>query len=137
GLFAAAVVLRDRHVRRSLADFLRRRWPAVLALVVVWAGLVALLMAPYREANRRFRRPYAEVLALTPRPATWLATAPQGVWYGWLPKHSREAASELWIFPGVVPFAVAACGLAGAQSRRRLVTASLLAAVGLALVAMR
>src|SRR5207253_1922805 len=88
--------------------------------------------------NRGFRRDYAEVLALTPRPASWLASAPQGVWYGWLPRHCREADSELWIFPGAVPLAVAACGLAiEPLSRKRLVAASLLAAVILVLLASR
>ncbi len=126
GLFAAAAVALDGDGRRTLAGFLRRRWPAVIGLVAAWAGLVALLMAPYREANRGFRRDYAEVLALTPRPAAWL-TAGDG-----------EADPELRVFPGVVPLAVAACGLAvQLHSRKRLVAASLLAAVALALLASR
>src|SRR5205823_15062950 len=111
-LFAVVVALIDREALGRVGVFLRRRWLGTLALVAVWAGLMALLMAPYREANRGFHRPYAEVLALTPRPASWLASAPQGMWYRWLPKSAREPASELWIFPGAVPLAVAACGLA-------------------------
>jgi hypothetical protein len=133
-IFGVAAVLRDREVRRSIGDFLRLHWLAVLGLVATWAGLVTLLTAPYREANHGFRRDYAEVLALTPRPVDWLATAPQSVWYVRLPFHVREAASELWIFPGMVPLAVAACGLAGLQSRKRLLV---LTAVVLALLAMR
>ena len=136
-IFGAAIVPSDRDVRRSIGAFLRRRWPAVIGLVVAWAALVVLLMASYREANRGFRRDYSEVLALTPRPADWLATAPQSIWHKWLPIHVREPASELWIFPGIVPFVVAACGLAMSPSRKRLVLACMLTAGILALVAMR
>jgi hypothetical protein len=140
GLFAAAFALLDRGTVGRVGGFLRRRWPAAVALVAAWAGFMALLMAPYRAANRDFRRPYAEVLALTPRPAAWLASAPQGVWYDWLPRRVREASSELWLFPGTVPIALAACGLAAwrlPRSRKRLVAACLLTAALLTLVAMR
>ncbi len=133
-IFMVAVVVLDCEVRRALADFFRRRWGLSLGLVAAWLGLVMLLMAPYREANRGFRRDYAEVLALTPWPTDWLASSPQGFWYRWLPRHFREAASELWIFPGMVPLAIAACGLAAAQSRKRLMV---LTAILLALLAMR
>ena len=64
--------------------------------------------------------------AIAPRPVSWLASAPQGVWYDWLPRRVREASSELWLFVGAVPLAVAACGLAGSWfplSRKRLVAA--------------
>jgi hypothetical protein len=140
GLFATAALLLDRAARTRLTIFLRAHWLAVAGVIVVWAGLMATLFAPYREANRGFHRLYDEVLALTPRPTSWLASAPQGVWYRWLPKSARESASELWIFPGEVPFVIAACGFALAvvpRYRRPLVAASLIAAVALALVAMR
>jgi hypothetical protein len=143
GLFVAGVVLRDREMRRSLAGFLRHRWPAVLALFAAWAGFMAVLAAPYREANRGFRRPFAEVLALTPRPAAWLASTPQGVWYDRLPKRVREASSELWLFPGVVPIALvglaagAAVRRAAPGDRRTLVAACLIAAGLLMLLASR
>jgi hypothetical protein len=133
-IFAAAGVLSNGEIRHSLMEFIRRRWPTIVGLFAAWMGLVALLMAPYREANRGFRRDYAEVLALTPRPADWLATAPQSVWHKWLPIHVHEAVSELWIFPGVAPLAVAACGLAGALNRKRLFALTCLA---LALLALR
>jgi hypothetical protein len=143
GLFAAAVAVFDRGVIVRVGEFLRRRWPAAVALIAAWAGCMALLMAPYREANRGFRRPYAEVLALTPQPAAWLASAPQGVWYGWLPKRVREAASELWLFPGVGVFALG--GLAAVTTvprsvlgeRRTLVAACVLTTGLLALLASR
>jgi hypothetical protein len=140
GLFVTAVLVLDGAARIRLTSFLRARWLAAAGLIVVWAALMAVLFAPYHEANRGFHRPYDEVLALTPRPTTWLASAPQGVWYRWLPKSAREAASELWIFPGAVPLAIAACGLAFAivpHERRPLVAASLIAAVTLALIASR
>jgi hypothetical protein len=135
-LLAAASVIGDGEVRRSLVGFLRQHWPAVIGLLAVWAGLATLLLDPYREANRGFRRDYSEVLALTPRPTSWLASAPQGVWFDWLPRREREAAPELWIFPGMVPIAIAACGFATSsqsQSRKRLCVT----AIVLALIAMR
>lgn len=134
GLFKGALLCR-RDVWPPLVEFLRRRWPVVVGLIAVWLGLLALLAWPYHEANRGFHRGYDEVLALTPRPRSWLATAPNGVWYGWLPKRCREASAELWIFPGFVP--LAACGVALARSRQRLVAASLIAALGLVFLASR
>jgi hypothetical protein len=114
-IFAAIAVASDSDVRRSVVAFVQRRWNTALALMAVWAGLVVLLMTPYREANRDFRRDYAEVLALTPRPVDWVAA---------------NGSEELRVFPGIVPLAVAACGLAaGAQSRKRpfVITAVVLA----------
>jgi hypothetical protein len=105
-------------VRRPHLEFLRRRWPAVIGLVAVWAGLVALLMWPYREANRGFHRDYAEVLALTPRPADWFG-------FG-------NDSAELQVFPGWVVLAVAACGLS--HNRKRLLVAT---AIVLGLLATR
>jgi hypothetical protein len=130
-LFGVVTLVGNWRLWRLLAEYAKRRWPAMVGLTVIWAGLGALLLAPYREANRGFRRDYAEVLALTPRPATWLASAPQGVWYEWLPRRGREAASELWIFPGLVPLTVAACGLATGRKRLMVLTAVLLALVAM------
>src|SRR5262249_3816920 len=74
GLFTAAALPFDRAARTRLTSFLRAHWLAVAGVIVVWAGLMAALFAPYREANRGFHRPYDEVLALTPRPKSWLAS---------------------------------------------------------------
>jgi len=140
GLFAVTLLLLDAAARTRLKSFLRDRSLAIAGLLVVWAGLMTALFAPYREANRGFHRPHDEVMALTPRPMSWLSSAPQSAWHSWLPKSARESASELWIFPGAVPLALAACGLAitsVARERRPLVAATLVTAVILALVAMR
>jgi hypothetical protein len=102
-----------------------------------------LLVAPYREANRSFHRPFAEVLALTPRPAAWLASAPQGVWAGWLLSEAPGESAELSLFPGFVPLALV--GLAAGAvmwrpalgGRRALVTACLVTAGLLAALASR
>jgi len=139
GLFGVAALVLDRAAFGRLASFLRARWLAVGGLLVVWAGLMAALFAPYREGNRGFHRPYDEVLELTPRPSWWMSSAPQGVWFVWLPKSAREPTSDLSIFPGAVPLAIAACGLALGIARERspLVAATLIAATILALLAMR
>jgi hypothetical protein len=134
-LFAAVAMLLDGEARRSVMEFSRRHWAAVMGLIAVWVGLVALLLAPYWEANRGFRRDYSEVLTLTPRPESWLASAPQGVWYGWLPEQRRETDPELWIFPGLIP--LAACGLAMLQGRKRLSFVAAMTAIVLVLLAMR
>lgn len=124
GIFACVLFAVDREARRQLAGFCRRLWLPAIGLIAVWLGLLALLALPYREANRDFRRPYAEVLSLTPRPSNWLSPAPQSVWSQWLPQESQP---ELWIFPGAI--VVAGCGLALAfrQTRPFAITAIVLA----------
>ncbi len=120
GLFAAIVLLRDREMRRSLAGFLRCRWPAVLALVAGWCVLLAGLMAPYRAANNGFRRMYGEVRELLPPPSAWLATAPQSAWHGRLPAAAPEASPELWLFPGVTVVVVVALAVGLLGTRRSI-----------------
>jgi hypothetical protein len=134
-IFGAVVLVSNPGVLPPIAGFVRRRWPAALLLIGAWAGSMALLLAPYRAANEGFHRPYDEVRSLTPRPIDWLTPAPQSVWAGRLPE---SPTSELWLFIGAVPLAVAVYGLAvGAQSRRRLCLATVMTAAMLALLATR
>jgi hypothetical protein len=119
----------------EIAGFVRRRWPAVFALLAAWAGLTALLLAQYRAANEGFHRPYDEVRSLTPRPVDWITPAPQSVWAGWLPE---SPTSELWLFVGFVPLGLAACGLAVcAQSHKRPCMTTVVTALLLTLLATR
>jgi hypothetical protein len=122
-VFAVVVLVGEPGLLRPLVEFVRRHWLAVLGTIAAWAGLLALLLAPYREANEGFHRPYDEVRSLTPRPVDWLTPAPQSLWADWLPE-SRK--SELWLFIGFVPLALLACGL---HSRLRLCSVAVLLAL--------
>jgi hypothetical protein len=133
-VFAAVTLIADRELWQPLVEFGRRRWPAVLALVAVWAGLVVLLLAPYGEANRGFHRPYDEVRALTPVPTDWLSPTALSVWHGWLPK---SGVGELWLFVGFVPLVIAWCGFGGPPGQVRLRTACLVTALVLVVLATR
>jgi hypothetical protein len=120
-IFCAVQLVIDRETAKRVWAFLRRRWAAASALTGAWSALVIALFAVYAEANRGFHRPYSEVLEQVPRPMTWLATAPHGVWFSVLPEAWRETNSELWLFPGVVPLVLFGVGFAIALSRARIV----------------
>jgi hypothetical protein len=139
-IFSAILIVTDRGTVTRVWTFFRQRWPLAIGLIGVWSALLAGLFAVYAEANRGFHRPYSEVLDLIPRPTTWLATAPHGVWFAVLPEAWREMNSELWLFQGVVPIGLLGFGFAVTLGRARtlgpmpiacLVTAGLLALLAL------
>lgn len=140
-IFGAIQIVIDRGTAKRVWAFLRQRWPITIGLIGIWSALLVALFAVYAEANRGFHRPYSEVLELIPRPTTWLATAPHGVWFAVLPEAWRETNSELWLFPGVVLIALFGVALAVALGRARTVgpmpIACLVTAVLLVLLALR
>jgi hypothetical protein len=139
-IFGATLIVTNRQTITQVGTFIRRKWLIVIGLIGVWSALLVALFAVYAEANRGFHRLYSEVLELIPRPTTWLATAPHGVWFAALPVAWRETNSELWLFPGVIPIGLFGVGLAMALCRARtigpmsigcLVTAGLLVLLAL------
>jgi hypothetical protein len=140
-IFGAVQIVIDRGMAKQVWAFLRQRWPLTIGLIGVWSALLVAQFAVYAEANRGFHRPYSEVLDLIPRPTTWLATAPHGMWFTVLPETWRETNSELWLFPGVIPIGLFGVGLAVAFGRARTVgsmpIACLMTSGLLALLALR
>jgi hypothetical protein len=139
-VFFVVYMIVDRETMNRMLAFLRRRAPTVIVLVAIWGGLLFALLSVYAEANRGFHRQYTEVRELIPRPASWLASAPQGVWYDVLPHRLHEPNSELWIFPGVVPIVMGVAAIIGLRTGMRdaaLITVCLLTAGILAVLALR
>jgi hypothetical protein len=136
-VYFAVHLVADRDTMNRMLAFLRRRGPVIIGLVAIWGGLLFALLSVYAEANRGFHRQYSEVRELIPRPASWLASAPQSVWYDVLPHRLHEPNSELWIFPGMMPVLIGSAAIFGLRRTAPSVTACWLSAGVLALVAMR
>jgi hypothetical protein len=136
-VFVAVSAVVNRDAMNRVGGFLRRRLPVAIVLVAIWGALLFALFSVYAEANRGFHRQFSEVRELIPRPASWFAAVPHGLWYDWFPKSCHELNSELWIFPGAVPIALFAAGAIMQGTRARTELALLATAVILALLALR
>lgn len=141
-VFAGCALLVDRAALARLADYGRRKWYQAAPAALVTAVLFALLLAPYREANRGFHRSYKEIAGNLPTPAAWL-TPPRFEALREPHNPFDPPLEERWLYNGVVPLVLAGMAVALLARRRldpgrhRLVLAAMVTASLLILVSLR
>jgi hypothetical protein len=117
-VFAGCTLLADRDALARLAVYARRKWYQVLPAGFAATAFFALLLAPYRDANRGFHRSYREIARNLPTPAAWL-TPPRFDALHEPHNPFDPPLEEQWLYNGAVPLGLAALAIAVVVRRRR------------------
>lgn len=116
----------------------RRPLPPRRTLWLLGSGLLGGLLlalpflAPFARVaeQEHFQRPLQEVAFWSARPQSYLAATPDNLIYGRLVRRAiwKNWTSEAYLFPGVVPLALACLGVIGGGARRRWLAVAFAAA---------
>jgi len=80
----ATVSLARRETRRGLMSRVAADWPYLLGLAAVAALCLVPWLQHYRAAQAEFGREWGEMVAMVPRPRSWLYVTPRALAYHWL-----------------------------------------------------
>lgn len=88
-----------------------RRWRAGAVVLLAWAAVLGLTVAPHIFANRDTARSYAECVPHLPTVWSWLAAPPGGWWYATVKEFRPGVSGEATLFSGFAGLFAAAAGL--------------------------
>jgi hypothetical protein len=131
----AVVTLAHAETRRVVTARLASDWPYLLGLGAVGALCLVPWLQHYRAAQVEFGRHWEEMVAMVPRPRSWLYVTPRALAYHWLRDTTffRRLPMDFEHAVGL-GFVTTVCVLSGAVAARQRLAVRLSCAAAILLV---